>query len=535
VIGSYPEQMTDGASGIKNAKIGAMLARQLVTGFLAVIIPSTMVLGGVTVYSLMSLQRVNAEIVEIMQSREAAADLHLTLTRAGAPLGAYLLNGDQTHRARFEELIASAEAKVQSCASAACHSATQMPQTMVAALGPAIERLKVDGRVVFDEGPGAGAAARVQAALEGVAGMRRAVEPMLAAVHRRGNELAREAVAVRRRAWILTICLTGLIAVAGCVAGTVIARRISRPLSDLVRGIRRVMAGDWSYQAATGPGEIGELGASFNRMVDELRRHREHLEEQNRTLDARVRQRTRELREKEQALAQSEKLASVGLLAAGVAHELNNPLTSIVMNTHLLMEEVEEGTPLREELKRIDADAGRCRRIIEDLRSFARLRQLEKLPGEVRSVVEQALWVADHELQRRGVRVEQEIRADLPRVTWDADRMVQVLTNLLVNAAQAMDKGGRIAVRARCEQGWLSLEVEDNGPGIAGVHRTKIFDPFFTTKPDGTGLGLSISYGIVDEHDGRIEVESRTCEDVAPGEPTGTTMRVVLPAGESPV
>jgi len=510
-----------------------MLARQLVTGFLAVIIPSTVLLGGVTVYSLISLDRVNTELVEIMTSREAVTDLHLTLSQAGAPLGAFLLGGAPRNRERFENLIRAAEDKVRSCASTSCHSSTRTPERMAAALKPAIERLKAGGRQVFSEGPGGGAA-RVEMVRESVAGMRRAVEPMLVAVRQRGDELVGEAAAVHRRAWTLTLSLTAVIVLAGCVAAGIIARRIARPLSDLVQGTRRVMAGDWSYRAApAGTGEIGELASSFNRMVREIRQHRDAIEEQNRTLEARVRQRTGELREKEQALVQSEKLASLGLLAAGVAHELNNPLTSIVMNANLMIEDLGEGTPLYEDLKKIDADAGRCRRIVEELRAFARPRQIETVPGEVEPVVEAAIFVAAHELARRGVDVERDLAADLPKITWDPDRMVQVLTNLLTNAAQASGRGGRIVVRARSEAGWLRLEVEDKGAGISPVHLTRIFDPFFTTKPDGTGLGLSISHGIVNEHGGRIEVESRTREDAGVGGGTGTIMRIVMPVREA--
>ena len=509
-----------------------MLQRRLVTAFLAVIIPSTVLLGGVTVYSLRSLDRVNDELVEITRSREAVTDLQLTLAQAGAPLGAYLLGGDQRNRDRFEALVRSAEDKLRSCGAAPCHSSTPTPETMAAAIRPAIEQLKTDGRHIFQAAPEEGLA-RVAAVREAVMSVRRAVEPMLATVRQRGDQLQQEAETVRHRAALLTICLTAVIALVGSLAAGVIARRISRPLSDLVFGIRRVMAGDWSYRAATGTGEIGELASWFNRMIHELRQHRETLEGTNRTLEERVRQRTEELRQKEHALVQSEKLASLGLLAAGVAHELNNPLTSIVMNANLMIEEAGEGTPLYEDLKKIDADAGRCRRIIEDLRTFARLRQVEKRLGEVDSVVRQALSVSAHELAGRGVTVACDLAADLPKIAWDPDRMVQVLTNLLVNAAQAVGEGGRVTVRARSERGWLTLEVEDSGPGVALADRTRIFDPFFTTKREGTGLGLSISYGIVNEHGGHVEVDSRTREDVGAGGETGTTMRIVIPTGEA--
>ncbi|OGL21117.1 MAG: hypothetical protein A3G44_10720 [Candidatus Rokubacteria bacterium RIFCSPLOWO2_12_FULL_73_47] len=226
---------------------------------------------------------------------------------------------------------------------------------------------------------------------------------------------------------------------------------------------------------------------------------------------------------------QSEKLASLGLLAAGVAHELNNPLTSIVMNTHLALEEVGAEAPIRAELRKIDADAGRCRRIVEDLRAFAHVRQVERVPTAVDALVEQALASTAHDVDRWAVSVRRELAPGLPKVPCDPARLVQVLVNLLANAAYAAGEGGRVVVRARREDAWLAFEVEDDGPGIPAALRSKIYDPFFTTKPDGTGLGLSISHGIVSEHGGRMEVESLTREDAGPDGRTGTTVRVLVP------
>jgi signal transduction histidine kinase len=203
------------------------------------------------------------------------------------------------------------------------------------------------------------------------------------------------------------------------------------------------------------------------------------------------------------------------------------------MTANLLSEEAGEGSPLHRELQKIDADAGRCRRIIEDLRAFARLRRLEKVPSDVEAVVDQALSLVAHELSRRQVQVRRDLAPDLPKVAWDPDRMVQVLSNLLVNSAQALGQGGHVVIRGQRDNGWLRLEVQDDGAGIPAEHRGKVFDPFFTTKPDGTGLGLSISHGIVNEHGGRIEVESRTREDVEAGGETGTTVRVIVPIGET--
>ena len=509
-----------------------MLARQLLFGFLAVIVPSTVLLGSVTFYSLHSLEWVHQEVRHILHARDAISELRMALTQTGSPLGDFLLTGDSANRQRFNVLVRAYEEKLATCGTSECHISSQTPRNMVARLKPAMERLKAEGRLVFEQ-PRVDGVAHAEAVRRAVAGFRSEVRPMLAAVRLRGVALEAEADAVRRRAWVLTITLTASIALAGSVAAMIIARRISQPVFDLVAGTRRIVAGDWSYRASVAPtGEIGELGSAFNAMVHELREGRAQLEEHNRTLEDRVRQRTEELRQKEEALVLSEKLASLGLLAAGVAHELNNPLTSIVMNANLMMEEMDEGTPPYESLKTIDADAGRCRRIIEDLRAFARVRQVERVPTEVGAVVQQALSSSAHELGRRNVTVQCDLAPGLPKIPWDPARVVQVLTNLLVNAAQAIGEGGRVVIRARRDEDSLRLEVEDDGAGIPAAHRARIFDPFFTTKADGTGLGLSISHGIVNEHGGRIEVESRTLEDAEPGGRTGTTVRVIVPIVE---
>jgi signal transduction histidine kinase len=514
-------------------KQGSTLARQLLTGFLAVIVPSTILLGGVTLYSLSSLDRVSRELVDITSSREAVTELRMTLTQVGAPLGSFVLTRDPANAQRFEELIRSAEAQVQSCATATCHGSRLHTARMAARLDPEIEQLKKVGRRIFTDGA-RGEAGQFQLVRDTLASVRSATEPMLEAVQVRGDELAREADVVRRRAWILTVSLTLAIMLAGVATAMVIAGRLARPLHDLLLGVRRVMAGDWNYRAESAPkGEIGELASAFSGMVQEIRERRSELEEHNRTLEGRVRQRTEELREKEQALIQSEKLASLGRLAAGVAHELNNPLTSIVMNANLVIEELGEHAPLSRELKKIDRDAVRCQRIIDDLRAFARVPQVERVLSDVDSVVEQALSSAVHELGRRNIHVRCDLAPDLPKIPWDPTRMVQVLTNLLVNAAQATGPGGHVVLRARKAEGWLRLEVEDDGEGIPPEHRKKIFEPFFTTKADGTGLGLSISHGIVNEHGGRIEMESRTRAEVEPGGRTGTTVRILLPLAEA--
>jgi signal transduction histidine kinase len=509
------------------------LARRLVIGFLAVTVPGTLVLGAVTIYSIRSLVTANHRFEEINQSLGATRDLHLTLTQTAAPLRQYLLRGERGGQQEFERLIRGTEEKMVSCASAACHGASRTPREMAALVAPTIGQLRAKGRLIFEAARSRNESTnlrRLEEIEQLVSGTGQQFQRMSAALLLRAEALHEESHSVSRRTVVLTPMLTVAVVLLACGVAVVLAKRIARPIHELLLGTRQVMAGEWGYRVRLrDPVEIGELAASFNAMVEELRRHRGELEEYSRTLEERVRERTEELKQKDEALLQSEKLASLGLLASGVAHELNNPLTSILMNANLMMEEVGEDSPLYKDLKKIDMDAARCRRIIDDLRVFSRRRELQKGPCQVDAVVGQALGIVEHELDLRGIQVEREIEADLPEVIWDPERMAQVLTNLFINAAQAMEKGGRLAIRARRGDGWLTLEIRDTGTGISPAHRSRIFDPFFTTKPDGTGLGLSISYGIVQEHGGRIEVESLTREEAGPAGEAGTTVTLVLP------
>ena len=507
------------------------MRRRLVIAFLVVTVPGTLLLGVVTLRSFASLATVTDQLTEITLSLEATRALHLAIADTSRPVAEYLTTGDPALREEFEKLMSRAEEQVASCASSQCHAPSRTPPEMTRVLTPPLAALRREASAVLSAPPGRDATAiaglaRVNAT---IADIRAQLQPMSTNLLDRVHTLSAQARDVSERASVLGALLTFGIVVTAAAAGLVVAHRLSRPLRDLLHGIRRVMAGDWStHVIVAGPPEFREVGAAFNGMIDEIVSIRQRIEDDNRTLEDRVRQRTEEIARKDEELAQSARLASLGLLAAGVAHELNNPLTSVMMTTNLLLEEVGPDAPAADELRRIDADVARCKRIIEDLRAFARRTELQKVPSAVEEVIDQALWAARADLAVRAITVERDIAADLPKVVWDPARIVQVLVNLVVNAAQAMDGGGGLVVRARGADGWLRLEVEDSGPGIPVADRARIFDPFFTTKPHGNGLGLSITHGIVTEHGGRLELESRTLDE-SPASPTGTTIRVLLP------
>lgn len=215
------------------------------------------------------------------------------------------------------------------------------------------------------------------------------------------------------------------------------------------------------------------------------------------------------LRQRE-ALHQSEKLAAFGSLLAGVAHELNNPLSIVIGNALMLAEAAEVSAPaLAERAQRVQAAAERCGRIVRSFLAMARQRETQKRPVAVQALVDSALQVLGYGMRSSGVAIEQEIVPDLPLVSCDADQMQQVLSNLLINAHQALEvqpQPRRVRLAARADDDWVEIEVADNGQGVPEEIRSRVFDPFFTTKPigAGTGIGLGVSRGIVEAHGGSL-------------------------------
>jgi signal transduction histidine kinase len=222
---------------------------------------------------------------------------------------------------------------------------------------------------------------------------------------------------------------------------------------------------------------------------------------------------------------QSEKLAGMGQLAAGIAHEVNNPLGVVLMYAHLLLDECDPKSKIREDLAMITEQADRCKKIVAGLLHFARQNKVCRAAANLCEIVDRAMRtiaVPPHV----ALRVEHDM-AD-PVVEVDRDQIVQVLTNLVSNAIAAMEKGGALTIRTSGDDSRVQLAVSDTGVGIPPENVNKIFDPFFTTKQmgKGTGLGLAVSYGIVKMHSGDIRVQSKA--DPAAG-PTGSTFTVSLP------
>ncbi len=293
---------------------------------------------------------------------------------------------------------------------------------------------------------------------------------------------------------LVCVILAGLIAVP-------IARLITQPIAELVEANQRLAHGDMTVrvQVYNGGGELAVLGHSFNQMVETLH-------------------------QTQQELLHKEKLASVGQLAAGVAHEINNPLGTILLFADVLHNELPEGDAWREDLKMIIDETTRCKNIVADLLNFARQQEVLAQNTDIHTLLEQVLEETVYQDRFEGVEIVRKFASDVPIIQADANQLQQVFINLLNNAADAVEHEGKITLSTRLvENHRVEIAVSDTGCGIPQENLDKIFAPFYTTKPQGkgTGLGLSIVYGIVKMHRGQIAVTSEVGR--------GTTFTVTLP------
>ncbi|MBI2317190.1 MAG: HAMP domain-containing protein [Betaproteobacteria bacterium] len=328
----------------------------------------------------------------------------------------------------------------------------------------------------------------------------------------------------------------GFILIASLFVSLFVHRLVYVPLRDLETGAGRLAAGNLEQPIPVRSGdEFGQLASAFNAMTAALKNSREELREWGRTLEQKVAQRTKQLRIAEAETARTEKLASVGLLAAGIAHELNNPLTGVLTFTHLLRKKMPDGSADAEDLDLVIRETKRCAAIIRRLLDFAREKKPEKKFADLNRIIEDTERIVERPASFQDIKIELDLDPDLPKVWLDEDLIKQVIMNMLVNAQHAIEDGGSVTVRTRrcaeprrAEPGaepvpMVEVSIIDTGCGIPENNLKRIFDPFFTSKEvgKGTGLGLSVSHGIVRAHGGSIEVESTLGE--------GSTFRVYLP------
>jgi signal transduction histidine kinase len=226
---------------------------------------------------------------------------------------------------------------------------------------------------------------------------------------------------------------------------------------------------------------------------------------------------------------QMEKMSSLGRMAAGIAHEINNPLAGILLYSSNMSKKVPKGGSLEEGLNIIIKETQRCKTIIQGLLEFARDREPQKVPADINAIMETALGILDNEFRLRHVDLERQLAEDMTKTLLDENQIEQVFINLLLNAVHAVEESGNVTVQSRVDSqhNKIQVEISDNGCGIAADDIKKIFEPFYSTKTKGTGLGLAVSYGIIKNHHGDIRVYS------VPGEITRFTIELPIRAENS--
>jgi signal transduction histidine kinase len=334
--------------------------------------------------------------------------------------------------------------------------------------------------------------------------------------------------------WVL---LSLFVAVFG---GILFARGVSRPVRDLAAGAMDVAKGDFDKKIPVrSRDEIGKLAETFNHMAYELKQSSSTISDQlveiweknmeiqrwNEELNQRVKKRTRELREAQEQITRSQKLAAIGELGAGIAHEVNNPLSGIQGFAQLMLGKTKPGEPFYKHLKTIEVEAKKIKHIIANLLRFSHSPEnRDHTQVILNDMVESALQLVQSRLGEKEISVEKNLQSDLPPISGDYLDIQQVCVHLINNAMNAMSTGGTITLETEeIEGGAVRLAISDTGQGILEENLDKIFDPFFTTKDEWTakGLGLSVVNQIVREHNGMIRAESEVGR--------GSTFVVVFP------
>ena len=304
---------------------------------------------------------------------------------------------------------------------------------------------------------------------------------------------------------VLLVAGAGAVAICGALL-VVLTYTVQRPMVELQQKIAQLGGGDLgvSVSFAHRNDEIGDLGRNFNQMVAQMRESRLEIERLHRT-----------------QMSRAEHMATLGEMATGLAHEIRNPLAGIAGVIEIIGRDLPNTSPARAVVKDVRLEIARINRIVTDLLQTARPHPPKVRKSDLNTTVEHAVMLGRQQGLSKAVEITLHKDPSLPELEHDSDQIHQVLLNLLLNALQAIDQKGKIAVTVERRDNDAAIEVADNGRGISPELLPNIFRPFFTTKGDGTGLGLSLARRIVEDHQGRIDVTSTVGK--------GTTFAVILP------
>jgi len=309
--------------------------------------------------------------------------------------------------------------------------------------------------------------------------------------------------------WILMVAAAGAVAIC-FVTLSVLLVLIEQPLEELKKIITRVREGDLDARVkfAKRTDDVGQLGRQFNEMIQQLAENRAELQ-----------------RLHQMQMARAEHLATIGELAAGLAHEIRNPLAGIAGVVEVMGKELPEQSSSRAVLPEVQSEIQHIQSILNDLLAYSRPSPPEFHAADLNTTIEQAAFLARQQVRTRPIEILFAPAKDMPKVVHDPIQIQQVVVNLLLNGIQAIAKEGKIEIGLRGEGEFAVVRITDNGKGIAKESLPKIFKPFFTTRKEGTGLGLPLAKGIVESHQGRIEVTSE------PG--SGAQFEVWLPVSRA--
>lgn len=345
--------------------------------------------------------------------------------------------------------------------------------------------------------------------------------------------LARTDTQLADLSWRIIVCDVMAMGAIALLSWLFILRVVDRPLKKLQAGTQKLSAGALGYQIEmNSKDEIGDLAESFNSMSMQLQSANKQLVLWGHNLEERVQEKTAELRRAHDQVLHSETMASVGKMAAVVAHEINNPLSGILTYSKLLKKWVDNGQINAEKkqeadqcLDLISSESRRCGELVKNLLSFSRQTPMNVQPTDVNRLIEQCLLLVHHNLENAGIEVHLSLASELPRLQCDASQIEQVLLALIVNASDAMPKGGNLWLHSQLSEDGqqVALSIRDDGCGIPADILPKVFEPFVTTKDlhHGTGLGLAVSRGIVERHGGKIFIQSEVGK--------GTMLTITLP------
>ncbi len=330
---------------------------------------------------------------------------------------------------------------------------------------------------------------------------------------------------------IMLISLVFVLLVPGLIM-VFMKRYVVQPLHRLVEGTNRVSRGELDVVLpVTTEDEIGKLAASFNDMVEKLQQFQTELQGWNRELEQRVQHKTEKLKVAQGQIIQAEKMSSLGRLSAVIAHEINNPISGLVVFIHLLQKQLDKETLSDEDrlrmLKRLalmESEAKRCGQIVSELLAFSR-EEKKMIPSDIGEIIRRTVSIMELRVKDRELVVLPDVEEGLPKIECDPGKIQQVLMNLIQNGIEAIPDGGEVRVRARYlkESNQVEIQISDTGIGIPESHLAHIFEPFYSSKDQGqsVGIGLFVVYGVVEQHNGTIDVVSR--------EGQGTTFIIKLP------